>query len=75
MSLLAGGLLKIIYMEKDKIIIRLYEMLEKEEEGEITIGKSEEADWEEGLETGRNLEKRYFKSRIKRLINEIKTKQ
>ena len=62
-------------MEKNEIIIRLYEILNREGRGEINICKAEEADFEDGLEQGRNIESRYFEKGIQNLIREIKSKK
>lgn len=59
-------------MEKDKIVIRLYEILTKENQGEIVISKHEEADFDDGLDQGRAIEERYFSRELTKLIKEIK---
>lgn len=59
-------------MEKDKIVIRLYEILNKENEGERIIGHSEGDGFDEGFEQGCYLEKKFFEREIKKLIKEIK---
>lgn len=60
-------------MEKEKIIIRLYEILNKEKQGGITIGKNIDDGFDEGIDQGRYIEEDFFKKEIKNLIKDIKS--
>ena len=59
-------------MEKDKIIIKLYEILNKEKIGDIVIGKNKDSDFEDGVEQGRQIENSFYKREINNLIKDIK---
>jgi len=60
-------------MEKDKIIIRLYEILNKENQGMVYFMKTEDSDFHDGIDQGIAVENNFFKKEIKTLIKEIKS--